>query len=54
MGSLLRFGAGDRTRTCTALPEEPKSTESTNSTTPAYLLVLYHDCGRIVNLLHLR
>ena len=29
-------GAGDRTRTCTAMPEEPKSTESTNSTTPAY------------------
>ena len=29
------FGAGDRTRTCTAKPEEPKSTESTNSTTPA-------------------
>ena len=29
------FGAGDRTRTCTAMPEEPKSTESTNSTTPA-------------------
>ena len=32
------FGAGDRTRTCTAKPEEPKSTESTNSTTPAYCL----------------
>ena len=34
----LFFGAGDRTRTCTAKPEEPKSTESTNSTTPAYCL----------------
>ena len=33
-----RHGAGDRTRTCTAKPEEPKSTESTNSTTPAYCL----------------
>ena len=32
------FGAGDRTRTCTAKPEEPKSTESTNSTTPACCL----------------
>ena len=32
-------GAGDRTRTCTAMPEEPKSTESTNSTTPAYSFV---------------
>ena len=32
------FGAGDRTRTCTAMPEEPKSTESTNSTTPACCL----------------
>ena len=35
---LFYFGAGDRTRTCTAKPEEPKSTESTNSTTPAYCL----------------
>ena len=34
----LFFGAGDRTRTCTAKPEEPKSTESTNSTTPACCL----------------
>ena len=31
-----RYGAGDRTRTCTSKTEEPKSTESTNSTTPAY------------------
>ena len=31
-----RYGADDRTRTCTAMPEEPKSTESTNSTTSAY------------------
>ena len=30
------FGAGDRTRTCTPKVEEPKSSESTNSTTPAY------------------
>ena len=37
LGALF-FGAGDRTRTCTAKPEEPKSTESTNSTTPAYCL----------------
>ena len=35
---LFYFGAGDRTRTCTAKPEEPKSTESTNSTTPACCL----------------
>ena len=40
----LFFGAGDRTRTCTAKPEEPKSTESTNSTMPAYLITgsFYH------------
>ena len=30
-----RYGAGDRTRTCTLLAVEPKSTESANSTTPA-------------------
>ena len=29
-------GAGNRTRTCTLLAVEPKSTESTNSTMPAY------------------
>lgn len=31
-----RYGAGNRTRTCTLLAVEPKSTESTNSTMPAY------------------
>ena len=31
-----RHGAGNRTRTCTLLAVEPKSTESTNSTMPAY------------------
>lgn len=31
------FGAGNRTRTCTLLAVEPKSTESTNSTMPAFL-----------------
>ena len=30
------LGADDRTRTCTSKTEEPKSTESTNSTTSAY------------------
>ena len=30
-----RYGAGNRTRTCTLLAVEPKSTESTNSTMPA-------------------
>lgn len=29
------YGAGNRTRTCTLLAVEPKSTESTNSTMPA-------------------
>ena len=33
---LYWFGAGNRTRTCTLLAVEPKSTESTNSTMPAY------------------
>ena len=32
-------GAGNRTRTCTSKTEEPKSTESTNSTMPAYSFV---------------
>ena len=32
---LYWFGAGNRTRTCTLLAVEPKSTESTNSTMPA-------------------
>ena len=32
-----RHGAGNRTRTCTLLAVEPKSTESTNSTMPAFL-----------------
>ena len=33
-----RYGAGNRTRTCTLLAVEPKSTESTNSTMPAFFL----------------
>ena len=33
--SRFFFGAGNRTRTCTSKTEEPKSTESTNSTMPA-------------------
>ena len=32
------FGAGNRTRTCTSKTEEPKSTESTNSTMPAFFV----------------
>lgn len=36
--SQPRYGAGNRTRTCTLLAVEPKSTESTNSTMPAYRL----------------
>lgn len=35
------YGAGNRTRTCTLLAVEPKSTESTNSTMPAFLLPGY-------------
>ena len=35
-----RHGAGNRTRTCTLLAVEPKSTESTNSTMPAYSVSL--------------
>lgn len=37
--SLSLFGAGNRTRTCTLLAVEPKSTESTNSTMPAYSVI---------------
>ena len=33
------YGADDRTRTCTSKTEEPKSTESTNSTTSAFSVV---------------
>ena len=36
----LFFGAGNRTRTCTSKTEEPKSTESTNSTMPALLFLI--------------
>lgn len=35
-----RYGAGNRTRTCTLLAVEPKSTESTNSTMPAYHYII--------------
>ena len=48
---LYWFGAGNRTRTCTAMPEEPKSTESTNSTMPAYMGLFYHGVGRLSILL---
>ena len=34
------LGAGNRTRTCTLLAVEPKSTESTNSTMPAYHYII--------------
>ena len=38
---LFFFGAGNRTRTCTLLAVEPKSTESTNSTMPAFCFGLW-------------
>ena len=42
--SLHKYGAGDRTWTCTVLPIDPKSIASANSATPAYktTLLFYH------------
>ena len=39
------LGAGNRTRTCTLLAVEPKSTESTNSTMPAKKPLFLHGGG---------
>ena len=49
-GKSLPFfvGADDRTRTCTLLALEPKSNESTNSTTSA-LGLFYHDIDGLSN-----